>query len=176
MSGLEEAAAAAPDGTGAPPAPPEATAPTELLQLGGAMKLGEARGVLWNAVLPEQVCVLKEGALGAYQLSHGGAASSAAELATISLAEQDWGGSTFGCGRWDPHHAHSLALGCAKALVTLDMRTMKQAHSVPAAHGQSLRSIDFNPNKARAAVGPSTLPRLHSSPRLLSLPPANLTK
>ena len=32
------------------------------------MKLGEARGVLWNAVLPEQVCVLKEGALGAYQL------------------------------------------------------------------------------------------------------------
>ena len=64
------------DGTGAPPAPPAATPPTELLQLGGAMRLGESRGVLWNAVLPEQVCVLREGALSAFQLSHGGAASS----------------------------------------------------------------------------------------------------
>ena len=64
------------DGMGAPPAPPAATPPTELLQLGGAMRLGESRGVLWNAVLPEQVCVLREGALSAFQLSHGGAASS----------------------------------------------------------------------------------------------------
>ena len=111
------------------------------------MRLGECRGVLWNAVLPEQVCVLREGSLSAFQLSHGGAASSASELASISLAEQDWGGATFACGRWDPHHAHSLALGCERALVTLDMRTMKQAHAVPAAHQQALTSIDYNPNK-----------------------------
>ena len=146
LDGLDDASERS-DGTGAPPAPPAATPPTELLQLGGVMRLGECRGVLWNAVLPEQVCVLREGSLSAFQLSHGGAASSAAELASISLAEQDWGGATFACGRWDPHHAHSLALGCERALVTLDMRTMKQAHAVPAAHQQALTSIDYNPNK-----------------------------
>ena len=146
LDGLDDASERS-DGTGAPPAPPAATPPTELLQLGGAMRLGECRGVLWNAVLPEQVCVLREGSLSAFQLSHGGAASSASELASISLAEQDWGGATFACGRWDPHHAHSLALGCERALVTLDMRTMKQAHAVPAAHQQALTSIDYNPNK-----------------------------
>ena len=75
LDGLDDASERS-DGTGAAPAPPAATPPTELLQLGGAMRLGECRGVLWNAVLPEQVCVLREGSLSAFQLSHGGAASS----------------------------------------------------------------------------------------------------
>ena len=148
MAGLEEDVASAPeDGTGAPPAAPAATPLTELLPLGGAMRLGECRALLWNAVLPEQVCVLREGALDAYQLSHGGAASSATPLASLTLSEQDWGAEAFCCGRWDSHHAHSLALGADKSLLTIDMRSMKKAHTVADAHQQNLRSIDYNPNK-----------------------------
>ena len=56
------------------PAPAPAPMP-ELLQLGGPTPLREARGVVWNTVLPEQVVSLHSGAVRLWQLSHGGGAA-----------------------------------------------------------------------------------------------------
>lgn len=81
-----------------------------------------------------------------WQLSHGGAAASAAE-AGAARAAADGEGAAFGCGGWDPHHAHSLGLGCGRDLLTLDCRSMRLATAVEGAHAQRLRGLDFNPNK-----------------------------
>jgi len=115
----------------------------ELLQLGPPRKLGDSRGVLWNTVLPEQIACVNRSLVQLYQLSHGGVASSAAESGSASSPH----GATFSCGRWDPHHAHALGLGCDRALMMLDTRTLKTAQWVNDAHEQRVRGMDFNPNK-----------------------------
>ena len=93
---------------------------------------------------------LQRSRLTLWQLSHGGAASSAAEGASAPPPGDD--GATFGCGRWDPHHAHSLGVGVGGDVVTLDMRSLKVAHRVAGAHAQAVRSIDYNPNKPYALL------------------------
>ena len=150
MEGLAEAGGVE-DGAAQPAgAPPAAGQLTELLQLGAPAPLGEVRGLLWNAVLPEQAATLQRSRLTLWQLSHGGAASSAAEGASAPPPGDD--GATFGCGRWDPHHAHSLGVGVGGDVVTLDMRSLKVAHRVAGAHAQAVRSIDYNPNKPYALL------------------------
>ena len=150
MEGLAEAGGDE-DGAAQPAgAPPAAGQLTELLQLGAPAPLGEVRGLLWNAVLPEQAATLQRSRLTLWQLSHGGAASSAAEGASAPPPGDD--GATFGCGRWDPHHAHSLGVGVGGDVVTLDMRSLKVAHRVAGAHAQAVRSIDYNPNKPYALL------------------------
>ena len=145
MEGLAEAGGDE-DGAAQPAgAPPAAGQLTELLQLGAPAPLGEVRGLLWNAVLPEQAATLQRSRLTLWQLSHGGAASSAAEGASAPPPGDD--GATFGCGRWDPHHAHSLGVGCGGSLVSIDTRSMKPAHTVSDAHTQRVRGVDYNPNK-----------------------------
>jgi WD40 repeat protein len=121
----------------------------ELLQLGDAVQLGEHLGVLWNAVLPEQIAGLVQQRLTLYTLAHGATASTSTETAAVSPPTD---GAAFHCGRWDPHHAHSLGLGVGSSLVTIDTRTMKWGHSVADAHSQSLRCIDYNPNKPYVAL------------------------
>merc|ERR1712087_704698 len=100
-------------------------------------------GVLWNAVLPEQIACVHCDAVQLFQLNHGSSTSSAAESGSTPSQH----GTSFGCGRWDPHHAHALGLGCDCSLMTLDTRTMKTAQSVSNAHEQRVRGMDFNPNK-----------------------------
>ena len=141
MEGVADAAPAEPSGHQAALAP----APLqELLQLGGGVRLGEHLGVIWNAVLPEQIVELTRTRLSLATLTHGAVASTAAESAS---APSPMEGSSFSCGRWDPHHAHSLGVGCGGAVVSIDTRTMKPAHSVVDAHSQRVRSLDYNPNK-----------------------------
>mmetsp|Transcript_9842 Transcript_9842/g.24720 ORF Transcript_9842/g.24720 Transcript_9842/m.24720 type:complete len:407 (-) Transcript_9842:235-1455(-) len=49
---------------------------------------------------------------------------------------------------WDPHHAHTLALGSASgAISTIDLRTAKRAHGLAGAHKGSVRVLSFNPNR-----------------------------
>ena len=129
---------------GAAPAAPPAAAPHELLQLGSGVPLREHLGVLWNAVLPEQVVSLTTKRLSLYTLAHGSRASTAAESAS---APSPLEGSAFSCGRWDPHHAHSLGVGCGGSIVSIDTRSMKPAHTVSGAHTQRVRGVDYNPNK-----------------------------
>jgi len=70
--------------------------------------------------------------------------ATAAESATAAPPVE---GATFTCGRWDPHHAHSLGVGCGGAVVSIDTRSMKAAHTVAEAHTQRVRALDYNPNK-----------------------------
>ena len=117
----------------------------ELAQLpSGSVPLGEHLGVIWNAVLPEQVVELCKRRLLLANLTHGASASTAAESASTAPPLE---GATFSCGRWDPHHAHSLGVGCGGTLLSIDTRSMKAAHTVSEAHTQRVRSIDYNPNK-----------------------------
>ena len=140
MEGVADASA--PEASGAAPAAP---APLhDLLQLGSGVPLREHLGVLWNAVLPEQVVALTTKRLTLATLAHGARASTAAESASTPPPVA---GSAFSCGRWDPHHAHSLGVGCGGSLVSIDTRAMKPAHTVPDAHSQRVRGIDYNPNK-----------------------------
>ena len=125
-------------------ATPAAQPLQEVLQLGQPVPLREHLGVLWNAVLPEQVVSLTTKRLSLASLAHGARASTASESASAPPPIED---SAFSCGRWDPHHAHSLGVGCGGTLLSLDTRTMKPAHTVEAAHMQRVRGIDYNPNK-----------------------------
>ena len=127
-----------------PPAVPAPAPLQEVLQLGTGTPLREHLGVIWNAVLPEQVVALTKKRLSLNTLTHGGRASTAAESASCTPPTE---GTAFSCGRWDPHHAHSLGLGCGGSLVSLDTRSMKPAHTVEGAHSQRVRSLDYNPNK-----------------------------
>lgn len=137
------------DAVGAPAVPAAAPLP-EVLQLGAGVPMKEHLGVVWNAVLPEQIVSMTRKRLSLHTLTHGARASTAAESAFAPPPAED---TTFSCGRWDPHHAHSLAVGCASgALVAMDTRTMKAAHSVQAAHSQKVRGIDYNPNKPYVAL------------------------
>jgi len=122
---------------------------TELLQLGDRMDLNDSCGVLWNAVLPETVASVHRKTVKLWRLSHATAASSAAEAGSASTPGES---ATFGCGRWDPHHAHSLGLGCQTDLFTLDTRNMKMAVAVKGAHEQKIRGIDYNPNKPNTVL------------------------
>ena len=144
MDGLAESSPAEASGTGGPPAPPPAAPLQELLTLGERTKLREHLGVLWNAVLPEQVAALTQNRLSIASLAHGARASTATESAS---AASPIDGAPFCCGRWDPHHAHSLGVGCGGSLVSIDTRSMKPAHTVEGAHAQRVRGIDYNPNK-----------------------------
>ena len=116
----------------------------DLLQIGGSTPLGEHLGIVWNAVLPEQIVELTKKRLQLLSLVHGTVVSTATPGAWSAPPVE---GSGFGCGRWDPHHAHSLSVGCGHALVSIDTRTMKPAHSIADAHSQRLRGLDYNPNK-----------------------------
>lgn len=116
----------------------------ELCQLGSAAELGDCRAVLWNSVLPEQVASINRASVTVWQLSHAAAASSAAEAGSASTPVE---GATYGCGRWDPHHAHALGLGCERDLFTLDTRSMKAAVGVKGAHEGRVHGLDYNPNK-----------------------------
>lgn len=146
MDGLaeREAALEAPQRTTPKPRPM-----TELLQLGDRMDLNDSCGVLWNAVLPETVASVHRKTVKLWRLSHATAASSAAEAGSASTPGES---ATFGCGRWDPHHAHSLGLGCQTDLFTLDTRNMKMAVAVKGAHEQKIRGIDYNPNKPNTVL------------------------
>ena len=117
----------------------------ELVQLGEGVPLREHLGVVWNAVLPEQIITLTKQRLALATLTHGARASTAAETAT---AAPPIDGAAFSCARWDPHHAHSLGVGCTTgAIVSLDTRTMKPSHSLADAHTQRVRGVDYNPNR-----------------------------
>jgi hypothetical protein len=117
---------------------------SELCHLGSAAELGDCRAVLWNSVLPDQVASIHRASVRLWQLSHAAAASSAAETGSAPAPTE---GAQFGCGRWDPHHAHALGLGCERDLFTLDTRSMKVAVGVKSAHEGRVRGLDFNPNK-----------------------------
>ena len=152
MDGLDEAAVAA-EGAAPREAPP-AVPMTELLQLGDPVPLREHVGVIWNAVLPEQVCALMRNRLVLHTLAHGATASSATESASCPNPLEDGydlhvasAPPGFGCGRWDPHHAHTLGVGLDNSVVTIDTRSMKVAHAIKPAHRQQVQTIDFNPNK-----------------------------
>ena len=116
------------DGPGAPaetaPPVPAAVALPEVAEVGGPVPLREHLGVIWNAVLPEQIVTLTKSRLGLATLTHGARASTVAETASAAPPVE---GSSFTCGRWDPHHAHSLGVGCGGSIVSLDTRTMKSA-------------------------------------------------
>ncbi|EOD35378.1 hypothetical protein EMIHUDRAFT_415073 [Emiliania huxleyi CCMP1516] len=141
MDRLAEREAAPEAGHRGAPAP----APlAELLQLGGPCALGDSVDVLWNPVLPEQVASLHRGTVRLWSLSHAAAASSASESGAAPSPREE---GSFGCGRWDPHHAHALALACESDLLTLDTRSMKSAVAVADAHEQPVRGLDYNPNK-----------------------------
>lgn len=142
MDGVADAPAMA-DASG-PPAPPKPAPLSEVVQLGGGTPLREHLGIVWNAVLPEQVISLTKKQLSLYTLTHGARASTAAESATAAPPVE---GGVFSCGRWDPHHAHSLGVGCGGSVLSMDMRTMKAAHTVSGAHTQRVRGLDYNPNK-----------------------------
>ena len=129
--------------------PPGAEPMTELLQLGGAAPIGDSRGLCWNPVLPEQVATLRRHSAELWHLSHGVSTSSAAEA---GCAPPPRDGDTFGCGRWDPHHAHSLGLGCGNGILTLDARTMRPGVCIESAHAQPIRSLDFNPNMSNVLL------------------------
>ncbi|KAL1524034.1 hypothetical protein AB1Y20_018948 [Prymnesium parvum] len=153
MVGLDETVrpdedSRAADGGGQTP-PPEAVPLEELLELPLTASLGESRGVLWNAVLPEQVVVLHAKQLRLYQLAHGISASTASE--GISFAPPV-DGDCFCTGRWDPHHAHALGLAVERTIMTVDTRTMKPAHTLPDAHTQRVRALDYNPNRPYVAL------------------------
>jgi len=135
-----------PEGARQPSAPPVPL--DELLELPGPTPLGQGRGVLWNAVLPEQVVLLSAGRCQLFHLNHGVSASSASE----GLGQDPGADQFFGCGRWDPHHAHSLSLAIESALMTVDTRTMKAAYYLPDAHSQRIRGIDYNPNRPHVAL------------------------
>jgi len=142
MEGIMDSALVEPSGHST-----QALAPAplqELLQLGGGVRLGDHMGVIWNAVLPEQVIELTRKRLSLTSLTHGAVASTAAESASAAPPMDD---ASFSCGRWDPHHAHSLGVGYGGAIASIDTRTMKPAHSVPGAHSQRVRGLDYNPNK-----------------------------
>lgn len=151
LEGLDEPAPSAAfggEGGGAPSAPP-AVPLTEVLELPLTCGLGESRGVLWNAVLPEMVALLHARSLQLYTLAHGVSTSSATDGPQAPPAAAD---ATFGCGRWDPHHAHSLGVSCERDLLIYDTRTMKRTHTVPDAHAQRVRSLDYNPNRPHVAL------------------------
>lgn len=116
----------------------------ELLRLGEPTALGKSRGVMWNAVLPEQVGELKATRLTIYQLGLSQAACSAIPAGSCGAMVE---GAEFACGRWDPHHAHSIGVGCGETLATVDTRTMRTAHTISNAHQQRVRGLDYNPNK-----------------------------
>lgn len=142
MEGVSEAA---PVGESTVAGAVPAAAPLqELLHLGDATPLREHVGVIWNAVLPEQIVTLTRRRLALSTLTHGARASTAAESAS---APPPIDGTSFSCGRWDPHHAHSLGVGCGGSIVGIDTRTMKAAHTVEGAHSQRVRCLDYNPNK-----------------------------
>ena len=144
LDGVADAAASDYASGESPAAAAAATAPHELLQLGAGVPLREHLGVLWNAVLPEQVVSLTTKRLSLYTLAHGSRASTAAESAS---APSPVDSAAYSCGRWDPHHAHSLGVGCGGSLVSIDTRSMKPAHTVSDAHTQRVRGVDYNPNK-----------------------------
>lgn len=129
---------------------PAAVPMTQLLHLGeGASRHGDVRAIAWNAVLPEQVATAERRTVRLWQLSHGAAASSAAEVGAAAPPGAD---AEFGSCKWDPHHAHSLALGVDHDIVTLDTRSMKEAVAVGAAHEQRVASLDYNSNRPNAVL------------------------
>ena len=128
-----------------PPSAPAAAPLQEVLQVGTGVPLRQHLGVIWNAVLPEQIIALTKQRLSLHTLTHGARSSTAAESSSTPPPRE---GSAFSCGRWDPHHAHSLGVGCEDgSLTSLDTRTMKVAQSVERAHTQRVRALDYNPNK-----------------------------
>eukprot|EP00126_Sphaerothecum_destruens_P006800 Sdes_comp19534_c0_seq2m11128 len=54
----------------------------------------------------------------------------------------------FSSASWNPHHGCSLiATTNETSIIGWDLRTMKPCFSIENAHQQSVRSLDFNPNK-----------------------------
>ena len=105
MEGAAEAPppSVAPGATGAPQAAPL----VDLLELGGAVPLREHCGVIWNAVLPEQIVSLTRRRLALYTLTHGTKAATAAESASSLPPAED---GAFSCGRCVPPLACSVSV------------------------------------------------------------------
>lgn len=143
--GVDEDRAREDSATNAAPAPLPLE---EVLQLPHSASLGESRAVLWNAVLPEQVAVMHAKTLQLYQLHHGVSTSTSNEGMRYEAPEAD----CFCAGRWDPHHAHALGLSVERAIMTVDTRTMKPSHTLPDAHAQRVRGLDYNPNRPYVAL------------------------
>lgn len=55
-------------------------------------------------------------------------------------------------GAWDPHHRHEVATVDGGNVKGWDLRSMKQTHSIPNAHTQKIRDIDYNPNRTYVVV------------------------
>jgi EARP and GARP complex-interacting protein 1 len=52
-----------------------------------------------------------------------------------------------GCISWDPHSSKQCAVGIGKGLRIVDTREMEVVHAQPNAHDETIRCVDYNPNK-----------------------------
>eukprot|EP00743_Colponemidia_sp_Colp-15_P002149 GILK01002331.1.p1 GENE.GILK01002331.1~~GILK01002331.1.p1 ORF type:complete len:364 (+),score=57.69 GILK01002331.1:43-1092(+) len=112
----------------------------ELAELEG--HTGTPRCVLWEPNgEADQVVSVDENILRLWQLDAGN--TSAKETGTISVG--DLQRLTTAC--WDPHHQKQIATVSDVALKGWDLRSMKSTHTVETASGQSIRDVDYNPNK-----------------------------
>ncbi|KAJ1432272.1 hypothetical protein B484DRAFT_447906 [Ochromonadaceae sp. CCMP2298] len=65
----------------------------------------------------------------------------------LALDDESQGFLQEGCVAWDPHNSKQCAVGLGRALRIVDTREMEITSEQIGAHEESIRSVDYNPNK-----------------------------
>jgi hypothetical protein len=125
---------------------------------GSAGAHGLIRSCLWSlADDAAAAATVQPGALCLWPLEQGQTAPSPSSSYTADAA---FGAAAAGAAAqsiegacWDPHHTQTMALGSAGgAVCTVDLRTMRRAAAIAAAHRGCVRVLQFNPNKPHALL------------------------
>ncbi|CAG0892605.1 unnamed protein product [Cyprideis torosa] len=107
----------------------------------------EFRMVAWDPSEREQLSTVTNSGVHLYSVTN----SSVKLVCSHTTEENDH--MNFTCGRWNPTlGASQIATGAEGDILGWDIRTMQHAFSIPKAHSQMIRDIDFNPNRPYRVV------------------------
>lgn len=122
---------------------------THVLDLGDAnTHSGEIRRVVWNPIESvSQVVTMDDTAIRLWDMNDaatrvtgtdGGATSSSSSASSLVDLND---------GSWDPHHPASFVTVNQTDVRVWDVRAMTQTQCIARAHNDTIRSVDYNPNK-----------------------------
>lgn len=96
-----------------------------------------------------QVVSMEKHAMRHWKIGEGGSSATAA-----SVVEIDTAGDGFTAAAWDPHWNHLVATGHGRDATVWDLRShpQKAAHSIPQAHAQAIRTMEYNPDRLYTLV------------------------
>jgi len=110
--------------------------------------------VIWDPSAEEDPEDMQVVSLENFSLRHWKIGESGNSAEAANAIEIDPTGDPFSAGAWNPHSSNLVATGIGRDVCVWDLRAKPQraVHLIPQAHSQTVRSIDYNPDRLYTMV------------------------